>query len=68
LAVTRSELAKQLAMERAKTAAAKISVRLEANGTILTKTMVLMVHISTVHAIVFPRELAIPPSGALATR
>src|SRR2546421_2388984 len=65
------ELAKQLAMERAKKAPARRRRRLGANGPILTKTMVLMVHISTVHAIVllpdaaFPRALSTPGTPLL---
>jgi hypothetical protein len=55
LAVTRSESAKQVAMESAEKAAARKRMRLGRNGTILTKTMVLMVHMSTVYATVLPR-------------
>jgi len=68
LAVTRSESAKQVAMESAEKAAARKRMRLGRNGTILTKTMVLMVHMSTVYATISPYQPALPPFGALVTR
>jgi len=55
--------AKQLAMERAKRAATRTRIRLGGNGVKLTKTMVFMVHISTVRAIAFLREPATFLSG-----
>jgi len=49
-------------MESAEKAAARKRMRLGRNGTILTKTMVLMAHMSTVYATIFPYQPALPPS------
>jgi hypothetical protein len=54
-------------MESAEKAAARKRTRLGGNGTILTKTMVLIVHVSTVYATISPYQPALPTFGALVT-